>query len=81
MYSGTVVQVARLDTMVTVVDSSNFWSNWNTRDSLKARKLESDPSDERHISDLMVEQVCVHLCMRVCVCIHVCHTCVHVLRC
>jgi len=50
-------EVARLDTMVTVVDAKNFLADWRTRDDLRARNLALSDADERTIPDLLVEQI------------------------
>lgn len=53
----TLSSVARLDTMVTVVDAKNFLRDWRTRDDLRARDLALGDQDERTIPDLLVEQI------------------------
>jgi G3E family GTPase len=50
-------QIARLDTMVTVVDASAFLRDWKSIDDLRARGAALDESDERTVADLLVEQV------------------------
>ncbi len=50
-------QLARLDTMVTVIDALNFLNDYQQSDELKARGLEAGDEDERTITDLLVEQV------------------------
>jgi G3E family GTPase len=50
-------QVARLDTMVTVVDAVRFLDDWQSDDDLRTRKLALGEDDERTIADLLVEQV------------------------
>jgi G3E family GTPase len=49
--------VARLDTMVTVVDAKHFLADWHSEDDLRARKLALGDDDERTVADLLVEQV------------------------
>ncbi|MCU0654735.1 MAG: zinc metallochaperone GTPase ZigA [Polyangiaceae bacterium] len=49
--------VARLDTMVTVVDARSFLDDWQSEDDLRARKLALGDEDERTIPDLLVDQV------------------------
>ncbi|NBX77702.1 MAG: GTP-binding protein, partial [Proteobacteria bacterium] len=49
--------VARLDTMVTVVDSLNFLADYEAGKLLKDRGLQANENDERTLSDLLVEQV------------------------
>ena len=49
-------QLARLDTMVSVVDAHNFWAHWNSRETT-ANSTEAGSEDESPIIDLMIEQV------------------------
>jgi G3E family GTPase len=49
--------IARLDTMVTVVDAKNFLKDYKSSKSLKSRKLEAGEEDERTITDLLIDQV------------------------
>ncbi|MBM4269985.1 MAG: GTP-binding protein [Deltaproteobacteria bacterium] len=49
--------VARLDTMVTVVDAKNFLADWQSVDDLKARRIALGEDDERRVADLLVEQI------------------------
>ncbi len=49
--------VARLDTMVTVVDAKNFLKDYKASKSLKSRDLEAGEEDERTITDLLIDQV------------------------
>lgn len=49
--------VARLDTMVTVVDAFNFLRDWEGADGLAERGLAAAEEDERTVVDLLVEQV------------------------
>jgi len=48
---------ARLDTLVTVVDSYRFMQDYQSLDALADRKLAVSETDERNIVDLLVEQV------------------------
>ncbi|HET9960387.1 MAG TPA: zinc metallochaperone GTPase ZigA [Polyangiaceae bacterium] len=50
-------QVARLDTLVTVVDAKNFLTDWHSEEDLRARKIALGEDDERSLPDLLVEQV------------------------
>ncbi|MEO0337147.1 MAG: GTP-binding protein, partial [Pseudomonadota bacterium] len=50
-------KVARLDTMVTVVDGKNFLNDYVESESLKSRKMELGEDDERTITDLLIDQV------------------------
>ncbi|KXZ51905.1 hypothetical protein GPECTOR_11g339 [Gonium pectorale] len=50
-------QVARLDTLVTVVDSERFVSSVLTAESLADRGMAVDEQDDRTVADLLVEQV------------------------
>ena len=49
--------LARLDTMVTVVDGVNFLRDYQAADSLASRGESLGDDDERSISDLLIEQV------------------------
>ena len=49
--------MARLDTMVTVVDGLNFMRDYQAADSLASRGESLGEDDERSISDLLIEQV------------------------
>ena len=49
--------VARLDTLVTVVDGFNFLSDYRTSNSLSSRGLASGEADERTITDLLIDQI------------------------
>jgi G3E family GTPase len=49
--------VARLDTLVTVVDASRFLQEYGSTDDLRARGVALGPEDERLLVDLLVEQV------------------------
>lgn len=50
-------QVARLDTMVTVVDGVNFLLDYHAAQALSERDASIDQEDDRAISDLLIEQV------------------------
>jgi G3E family GTPase len=49
--------VARLDTMVTVVDGRSFLKDWREAEDLKDRGLALSADDERTVTDLLVQQV------------------------
>jgi len=49
--------VARLDTMVTVVDAHRFRADLGSLDDLKMRQLALGEDDERTIPDLLIDQV------------------------
>ncbi|WP_194816302.1 GTP-binding protein [Nocardia sp. XZ_19_385] len=49
--------IARLDTMVTVVDASTFLAEVVRGEALADRELEAGEGDERTIADLLVDQV------------------------
>ncbi|MEU7071836.1 GTP-binding protein [Streptomyces narbonensis] len=53
----TLGDLARLDTMVTVVDAANFLPELDGGDELSARGLAPYEDDERTVSDLLVDQV------------------------
>ena len=50
-------QVSRLDTMVTVVDSANFLTEYNQADSLQDRGESLGEDDQRTVTDLLIDQV------------------------
>ncbi|WP_295541520.1 zinc metallochaperone GTPase ZigA [uncultured Pseudacidovorax sp.] len=49
--------VARLDTLVTVVDACNFLRDYGSRDSLRSRGESLGEEDQRTVVDLLVEQI------------------------
>lgn len=49
--------VARLDTMVTVVDGEKFLEDFQSIDSLKEREMSLGDEDERTLADLLVDQI------------------------
>ncbi|MCY7375401.1 MAG: zinc metallochaperone GTPase ZigA [Pyrinomonadaceae bacterium] len=49
--------VAKLDTLVTVVDAFNFLNDYRKAEELKTRNLQAGESDDRTIVDLLIEQV------------------------
>jgi G3E family GTPase len=53
----TLSSVARLDTMVTVVDAHGFLRELNAAEELRARGLATGEDDERTIADLLIDQV------------------------
>lgn len=53
----TLGEVARLDTMVTVVDAANFLPELTGGDELAERGLDQYEDDERTVSDLLMDQV------------------------
>ncbi|MFA5488375.1 MAG: zinc metallochaperone GTPase ZigA [Candidimonas sp.] len=50
-------EVARLDTMVTVIDAFNFLRDYSSSDSLEARGESLGEEDARTVVDLLIEQV------------------------
>jgi G3E family GTPase len=50
-------QLARLDTMVTVVDAFNFLRDYGSIDSLQQRGESLGEADQRNVVDLLIEQV------------------------
>lgn len=48
---------AKLDTMVTVVDAANLFSDYSSTDLLRDRGLERDSADRRTLIDLLVDQI------------------------
>ena len=53
----SLADVARLDTMVTVVDGLNFLQDFNAAESLASRGETLGEEDERAITDLLIEQI------------------------
>ncbi|MFZ3561765.1 GTP-binding protein [Streptomyces sp. BH055] len=53
----TLGDVARLDTMVTVVDAANFLTGLDSGDELVERGLDQYEDDERTVSDLLMDQI------------------------
>lgn len=49
--------VARLDTMVTVVDAASFLRDYNAAEALAARGESLGEDDDRTVTDLLIEQV------------------------
>ncbi len=49
--------VARLDSLVTVVDAQRFVSNVLQAESLRDKGLAVDEADDRTVADLLIEQV------------------------
>jgi G3E family GTPase len=49
--------VAKLDTMVSVVDACNFSAEYNSTETLKDRKQQISEFDERLVVDLMIDQL------------------------
>ncbi len=53
----TLSKVARLDTMVTVVDAFNFLNDYQSLDNLADRNLALNDEDDREVVGLLVDQV------------------------
>jgi G3E family GTPase len=53
----SLADVARLDTMVTVVDVASFWNEFHSLDTLRDRDQELNASDARTIVHLLVDQI------------------------
>jgi G3E family GTPase len=53
----SLADIARLDTMVTVVDGLNFLQDYQAAESLDSRGETLGEDDERSITDLLIEQV------------------------
>ncbi len=49
--------VAKLDTMVTVVDAFNFLNDYQSADDLRDRKMDLGDDDHRSIAHLLVDQI------------------------
>lgn len=50
-------ELARLDSLVTVVDASSFLPEMGSLDTLAVRNQSAGDTDERHVSELLVDQV------------------------
>jgi G3E family GTPase len=55
--SASLADVARLDTMVTVVDAFNFLRDYASADALAERGIAVDEDDDRTIVELLIEQI------------------------
>ena len=53
----SLADIARLDTMVTVVDGLNFLQDYQAAESLASRGETLGEDDERSITDLLIEQI------------------------
>ncbi|MDB5996234.1 MAG: 4-hydroxytetrahydrobiopterin dehydratase, partial [Pseudomonas sp.] len=53
----SLADIARLDTMVTVVDGMNFLLDYQAAESLASRGETLGEEDERSITDLLIEQI------------------------
>ncbi|WP_135478791.1 zinc metallochaperone GTPase ZigA [Candidatus Chloroploca mongolica] len=49
--------LARLDTMVTVIDAFNFTQDFASLDELRDRNLDAGEGDERTVVDLLIDQI------------------------
>ena len=54
---GSLTDVARLDTMVTVVDAANLLKDYSSQDFLRDRGETAGERDDRALVDLLVEQI------------------------
>jgi G3E family GTPase len=52
-----LVDITRLDTMVTVVDALNFLNDFGSADTVFSRKMTGDGSDQRSIVNLLTDQI------------------------
>ena len=52
-----LAELARLDTMVTVVDASNFLRDYGSADALAERGIAASDEDDRTLVELLIEQV------------------------
>ncbi|HEX3381837.1 MAG TPA: GTP-binding protein [Paraburkholderia sp.] len=53
----SLADVARLDTMVTVIDAFNFLRDYASADALAERGIAVDENDDRTIVELLIEQI------------------------
>lgn len=56
-FGNSLEDIARLDTMVTVVDAYNFRRDYRSPDRLPDRELEVEEGDQRSIVSLLIDQV------------------------
>jgi G3E family GTPase len=56
-YGESLSAIARLDTMVTVVDAQNFLADFHSDDALAERGERADDEDARTVVDLLTDQV------------------------
>ncbi|MEM6470492.1 MAG: zinc metallochaperone GTPase ZigA [Planctomycetota bacterium] len=56
-HGNSLSNLARLDTMVTVVDAGNFFQDFGSWDDLADRRLGVNEEDRRNIVDLLVDQI------------------------
>lgn len=56
-HGNSLADLARLDTMVTVVDARNFLDDYQSTDSLEERGQSAGPDDERTVVDLLIDQI------------------------
>jgi G3E family GTPase len=56
-HGDSLSDVARLDTMVTIVDVSSFLNDYSSQDFLRDRGEVLGPDDDRTLVDLLVEQI------------------------
>ncbi|OAJ60612.1 cobalamin biosynthesis protein CobW [Paraburkholderia ginsengiterrae] len=54
---GSLSDVARLDTMVTVVDAFNFLRDYGSADALAERGIATSEEDDRTLVELLIEQI------------------------
>jgi G3E family GTPase len=55
--TGSLSDVARLDTLVTVVDAMHFLRDYDAAEELRVRDMAAGDEDERTVSDLLVDQI------------------------
>lgn len=53
----SLLDLAEIDTMVTVVDAINFLNDMDDAEDLRARQMQADENDVRTITDLLVSQI------------------------
>jgi len=56
-FGHTLSEIAKIDTMVTVVDAARFTEDFNSTDLLADRDQDTGPEDERTLVDLLVDQI------------------------
>ncbi|WP_103021002.1 GTP-binding protein [Salinibacter altiplanensis] len=56
-FGHTLSEIAKIDTMVTVVDAARFTEDFNSTDLLEDRDQDTGPDDDRTLVDLLTDQI------------------------
>lgn len=52
-----LTKYCKIDAMITVVDAARFWKDYESGETLLERQQTHDNSDQRDVSDLLIEQI------------------------